>query len=40
MGGVKGREYHRYVVDEQEVQRLLRAALNGTERREMPLKTK
>ena len=39
MGGVKGREYHRYVVDEHEVQRLLRAALNGAERREVPLKT-
>ena len=30
MGTVKGREYSRYVVDAQEVQRLLRAALNGS----------
>jgi copper homeostasis protein len=39
MGGVKGREYHRYVVDEQEVQRLLRAALNGAEPRAGSVKT-
>jgi copper homeostasis protein CutC len=39
MGTVKGGEYRRYVVDEQEVQRLLKAALNGAERREACLKT-
>ena len=33
MGGLKGREYRRYVVDQQKVERLLRAALNGAERR-------
>lgn len=32
MGTVKGHEYSRYVVDEQEVQRLLQAALNGSAR--------
>jgi copper homeostasis protein len=32
MGTVKGHEYNRYVVDEQEVQRLLQAALNGSAR--------
>jgi hypothetical protein len=40
MGTVKGREYRRYVVDEQGVRRLLRAALNGSERHEERLKTK
>jgi copper homeostasis protein len=40
MGTVKGREYRRYVVDEQGVRRLLRAALNGSERHEEHLKTK
>ena len=29
MGGLKGREYRRYVVDQQQVERLLRSALNG-----------
>lgn len=37
MGGLRGREYRRYVVDQQEVERLLRAAVNGAERRKASL---
>lgn len=37
MGGLKGREYRHYVVDQHEVERLLQAAVNGAGHRKTPV---